>query len=146
MLVVSDNVVEATVRVNLCLHCNAILYILKLLVHDVHTLWLKIGWSSLLFLFVCACVVLIEVIAFNCFLQNLYYLLASVFFVRWDFLPWFYFLSWLKPLVVNHLVDLCQILLLSCRNPNNLLVPILTRLISEEDIDCTIVKDYDVLV
>ena len=146
VLVVADYVVEAAVGVDLCLHCDAILHVLKHLVHYVDPLSLIIGGTGLLFLSVRARVMLIKVVAFNRLLQNLDYLLASVLFVgRWV-LPRFYWLSWLIALVVDHLVYLRQVLLLPCWDSKDLLVLILPRLISEEDIYGAIFEYNDELV
>ena len=146
MLIVADNVVEAAMGVDLCLHCDAVLYILKLLVQDVYTFPLIIGRTNLLFLFVRACVVLIKVIAFDRLLHYLYDFLALVLFVRRSFLSRFHCLLRVKSFVVNHLVNLGKVLLLSGWNPQDLLVSILTRLITEENIDGTIIEDHDELV
>ena len=146
VLIVADNVVEAAMGVDLRLHCDAILYILKLLVQDVHTLPLIISRTNLLFLFVRACIVLIKVIAFDRLLHYLYDFLALVLFVGRSLLSRFHCLCRVKPLVVNHLVNLGKVLLLSGWNPQDLLVSILTRLIPEENIDGTIIEDHNELV
>lgn len=95
-----DNVVKAAVRVDLCLNCNTILDVLKLLMQDVHVVTLDIHRTGLLFLLVRARVVLLEVKPFYRVLKNFYYLLASVLFVLWAFGPW------LVLLIINLLVNL----------------------------------------
>ena len=85
---------------------------------------------------------LIKVIAFNRLLQNLDDLFPSVLFVDWRILSWLHWLSWLIALVIDHLVYLSQVLLLARWNSEDLLVFILPRLISEEDIYGT-VFEYD---
>ena len=50
VLVVANYVVKAAVCVDLCLHCDAILHILKHLVHDLHIFSLIIGGTGFLFL------------------------------------------------------------------------------------------------
>lgn len=153
VLIVAHNVVKAAVIVDFRLYGDAVLDILKLLVHYVHVLVVvfsavRVGWACLLLLFVGSGVVLLEIVPFDRLLKDLYDLLPSVLLEAWVVLAHLAPLGHLPSLIVELLVHLRQVLVLASRNSNHLLIPIRIAegLISKEDVEGAVLKDHDELV
>lgn len=141
MHIVSNDIVEAPVRVDLALHGNAILDFIETLVQVANLAQVSLCWTRLVSLLESCRVVLIEVEAFNRVLQKLDYLFSSVLFVR--VIIWI----WLKIRIVDAAIDIGYVVVVACGDPNHVRQTLLlVDLGTEEHIESTIVEHNNELV
>ena len=133
--VVSHNIVEAPVRVDLALHGNAILNLIETLMQVSNLAQVSLSWTRLVSLLEACRVVLIKVEAFDRVLEKLDYLFSSVFFVI--------VIIWirLKGRIINAAIDIWNVVVVAGRDPNDIRQTLfLAELRAEEHIEGTVVE------
>lgn len=141
MHIVSNDIVEAPVRVDFALDGDAILDFIETLMQVANLAHVSLGWASLVSLLEGSRVVLIEVEAFDWVLQKLNYLLSCVFFVR--VIIWIGF----KARIIDTAIHIWYVVVVACGDPDDVLQTfLLVALRAEEHIEGTIVEHNNELV
>jgi len=137
VLVVAHNVVEATVRVDLALNCDAFFDFFETLMQDTYVS-LAFARTHLASLLVGSCVVLIKIESLDGFLENFDDLLSCVLFE----------LGLASPnqghvvSVVHLLVSLAQVRVMTCGDADDLVVAVFrVTLVAEENVEGAVLED-----
>ena len=133
MLIVTNDVIKASVIVDFGLDCNTVFDVFEFSVQNrnievwaiiVTRLIIQVCRTCLLLLLMGTWIVIFEIVSFNRILKDLDDLLAGVLLETRVVLAHFTSFGRLPALIIDLLVNLCQVLVLACWNPYHLLISI----------------------